>query len=191
MPSVIVIGGPNGAGKTTVATRLLPALGIRHFVNADDIARGLSAFAPESVAIEAGRFMLHRIDELVSRGESFAFESTLAARSFAVLLRGLARSGYRVHVVYLWLLDPDLAVSRVAERVRRGGHAIQEDVVRRRYRTGLANFFGLYQQVATSWVLYDNSEGVRVRIAFAQADRGLVVVQPHLWNHIRDEALRR
>jgi predicted ABC-type ATPase len=190
MPSVIVLGGPNGAGKTTIATRLLPALGIRHFVNADDIARGLSAFSPESVAIEAGRLMLRRIDELASRGESFAFESTLAARSFAVLLRRLKADGYRVHIVYLWLRDPELAVSRVAQRVRRGGHSIPEEVIRRRYRIGLSNLFNMYQQVTTSWVLYDNSGGLRVRVALARADRGLIVVQPHLWDHVRAEALR-
>lgn len=138
MPTVIVMGGPNGAGKTTIATRLLPALGIRHFVNADDIARGLSAFAPESVAVEAGRLMLRRIDELAKRRESFAFESTLAARSFAVLLRRLKADGYTVRLIYVWLQRPEIAISRVAERVRRGGHQIPEETIIRRYTTGLA-----------------------------------------------------
>jgi predicted ABC-type ATPase len=163
---VVVIGGPNGAGKTTAAASLLPrGLQIRDFVNADAIASGLSAFAPERVAIQAGRIMLGRLAELARKRESFAFETTLASRSFAPFLRRLQGDGYRVHVIYIWLRRPELAVRRVAERVRRGGHDIPEEVIRRRYRSGLENFIRLFRPLADEWILCDNSEGELQEIA--------------------------
>jgi predicted ABC-type ATPase len=124
-PSVVILAGPNGAGKSTVAPALLHgALAVNEFVNADVIASGLSAFDPESAAIAAGRVMLSRIRELASQRVNFAFETTLASRSFAPWLRQLATSGYAVHLVYLWLPSADFAVERVAERVRAGGHNV-------------------------------------------------------------------
>jgi len=120
-PAVVILGGPNGAGKTTCAAALLPVdLNIRQFVNADTIAAGLSAFAPETAAVAAGRVMLHRLTELARERQSFAFETMLASRSFAPLLRRLKEDGYRVHLVYVWLRSPELAVQRVAARVSQG-----------------------------------------------------------------------
>src|SRR5437016_8847383 len=136
-PQVIIIAGPNGAGKSTLAPFLLrDRFRTSAFVNADAIASGLSAFEPESVAIEAGRVMLNRLHELSERRENFAFESTLAARSYAPWLSRLRQQGYEVHLLFVWLRSVDLAIERVAERVRRGGHAIPSPELRRRYQRG-------------------------------------------------------
>jgi predicted ABC-type ATPase len=130
MPKVVVIAGPNGAGKSTAAPAVLrDALLVNEFVNADTIAAGLSAFCPEAVAVTAGRVMLERIRKLARDRQDFAFETTLASRTFAPWLRKLQSQGYRFHLVYLWLPTVELAVARVAERVRRGGHAVAEGIV--------------------------------------------------------------
>jgi len=140
-PSVVILAGPNGAGKSTTAPLLLQgALGVTEFVNADEIARGLSGFNPQGAAIAAGRVMLARIRDLGAQRVSFAFETTLASRSFAPWLKKLTRSGYAVHLVFLWLPSDDLALARVADRVRRGGHDVPAPTVRRRYRSGIRNF---------------------------------------------------
>ena len=157
-PSVVILAGPNGAGKSTVAPELLQgALAVNEFVNADVIARGLSAFDPESAAIAAGRVMFTRLRDLAEQRLTFAFETTLASRSLATWLRDLQASGYTVHFLFLWLSSADLAVERVAQRVRAGGHNVPEDTVRRRYRAGIRNFFSLYQPLATTWALYNAS----------------------------------
>ena len=146
MPHLVVVAGPNGAGKTTAAPKLLrDTLKIDEFVNADQIALGLSGFRPEAAAFEAGRLMLARIHDLSARGASFAFESTLASRSFAPFIRRLRERGYDFLLVYLWLASAKQARERVAERVRRGGHSVPDAVVTRRYGRSLANFFGLSQ----------------------------------------------
>lgn len=163
-PSIVVIAGPNGAGKSTIAPLFLrDLLGVREFVNADAIARGLSGFDADAAAIAAGRVMLARLRELQQRHSSFAFETTLASRSFAPRLANARRLGYRIHVVFLWLPSEEIAITRVRERVRQGGHDIPEDVVRRRYQRGLRNFFLLYMPLADRWTVYDNSavEGPR------------------------------
>src|SRR6267142_6557662 len=158
-PQIIVIAGPNGAGKTSLAPFLLRDRYSRFpFVNADAIASGLSAFKPESVAIEAGRVMLGRLHELSEKRDSFAFETTLAARSYAPWLRRLCQKGYEVHLLFVWLRSVDLAIERVAGRVRRGGHAIPPQEVRRRYERGIRNLFDLYIPLAETWAIYDNSE---------------------------------
>jgi predicted ABC-type ATPase len=149
MPHVLIIAGANGAGKTTTAPALLQeALQITNFVNADNIAYGLSAFEPEKAAIQAGRIMLERIRFLASNKENFAFETTLASRTFAPWIKKLKNDGYLFHLVYLLLDSPDLAISRVKERVKLGGHSVPEDVIRRRYHAGIRNFFNLYKPIA-------------------------------------------
>lgn len=163
-PSVVILAGPNGAGKSTAAPELLQGeLAVNEFVNADVIARGLSAFDPDRAAIAAGRVMLARLDELARQRESFAFETTLASRSFAPWLRDLRASRYDVHLFFLWLSSSDLAVQRVADRVRSGGHDVPADTIRRRYRAGIRNFFSLYQPVVTSWAVY-NCSGPRSKL---------------------------
>ena len=157
-PSVVVLGGPNGSGKSTAAPRLLRgSLRVEEFVNADTLAQGLSAFRPEDVALDAGRIMLRRLGELEEQRKSFAFEATLASQTLAQRLARLKTQGYAVHIVFLWLTTADLAIARVAERVRAGGHDVPSDAVRRRFSRGLHNFLTIYRPIADTWRLYDGS----------------------------------
>ena len=155
-PSVVVLGGPNGSGKSTSAPRLLrESLKVEHFVNADALAQGLSAFRPEEVALDAGRIMLRRLDQLGDQRKTFAFESTLASQVLARRLERLKQHGYLVCLVYLWLPRVELALARVAERVRAGGHDVPAAAVRRRFDRSRVNFFTIYRPLANSWRLYD------------------------------------
>ena len=184
-PTVVILAGPNGAGKSTVAPALLQGtLSVHEFVNADVIARGLSAFDPERVAIAAGRIMLATLDELAAQRADFAFETTLATRSFAPWLRNLRASGYDVHLFFLWLSSADLAVERVLQRVEAGGHFVPDDVVRRRYLAGIRNFFGLYRPSATSWALFNSSGPVLVRVAEGLASETIGVYDNQVWNTV-------
>jgi len=168
----VILGGPNGAGKSTAAPGLLrDALSVTEFVNADTIARGLSEFDPDAAAIAAGRVMLGRLDELERSRTDFAFESTLASRSFGPRVARLRDAGYRIHAVFLWLPNADMAVARVRERKRRGGHGVPVATIRRRFVRGLRNFFDLYAPLGDSWRLYDNSKRVGPRL-IVQASRG-------------------
>ena len=156
--SVVVLGGPNGAGKSTSAPRLLGgSLRVGPFVNADTIAQGLSAFRPEDVALDAGRIMLRRLDELEDQRKGFAFETTLASRALASRFTRLKAGGYRVHIVFLWLPTAELAIARVAGRVRAGGHDVPSGTVRRRFARGLRNFFTVCRPIADTWRFYDGS----------------------------------
>ena len=158
-PHVIVIAGPNGAGKSTSAARILRgALKVREFVNADVIARGLSAFHPEQVAIAAGKIMLSRLHELGEAHADFAFETTLASRTFASWIKSLTETGHRFHLFFLWLPTPQMAVERVRARVRTGGHDVPADTIERRYLGGIRNFFELYRPLATTWRVYNNED---------------------------------
>ncbi|MHC5541599.1 zeta toxin family protein [Singulisphaera rosea] len=181
IPTVYVIAGPNGAGKTTFATVFLPAFGdCRQFLNADLIAAGLSPFAPETQNLRAGRLLLERIDELSAAGEDFGFETTLSGRTYVRLLTRLKHKGYRVILYFLWLPDDELAMTRVANRVRQGGHSVPEADIRRRYRLGLKNFFDLYRPCCDVWWLYDASQ--RTPGLIARGEDGLVnVEQPDLF----------
>ncbi|MBL8877028.1 MAG: AAA family ATPase [Phycisphaerae bacterium] len=169
MPSILILAGPNGAGKTTISREVLAnTLGITEFVNADVIAAGLSGFDPERVAFAAGRIMLARLRELAESRSTFAFESTLASRTFAPWLSGLVSHGWSVYVLYTWLHSPELAVRRVKARFAKGGHYVPPDVVERRYFRSAANFWHLYRPIATRWVLRDNSTAVPIEIAIGQ-----------------------
>jgi predicted ABC-type ATPase len=190
-PAVVVIGGPGtrrrwvSAGKPTCAAALLPVdLGIRQFVNADTIASGLAAFAPETAAIQAGRVMLERLAELARERQSFAFETTLASRSFAPFLRRLRADGYHLHVILVWLRSHELAVQRVAARVSQGGHSVPEGTIRRRYRRGLINFRELYRPLADSWVLCDNSGNGPVVVARGIQEVATEVLHQELYDEI-------
>ena len=187
-PLIVVIAGPNGAGKSTTAPRLLQeALTVAEFVNADPIATGLSAFRPQSVAMAAGRVMLARMRALARARQDFAFETTLASRTFAPWLASLRVSGYHVHLAFLSLSGPDLAVARVAERVRQGEHDVPEPVVRRCFASGLKNFFSLYQAVADTWQMFDNSavDGPRL-LATGRAGRPPRVLDAETWAHVQE-----
>ncbi len=187
MPKVVVIAGPNGAGKSTTAPRLLrEALAVQEFVNADTIAAGLSAFAPQTVAFAAGRVMIGRVRELATMKSDFAFESTLASRTFVPWLRALKRQDYVLHLIYLWLPSADLAVERIAERVRRGGHTVPEMDIRRRYVNSLSNFFNLYRPIADSWLMLDNSQQPEPRpVAWRNVGGPVHIVQDGPWKVLR------
>lgn len=153
-----IIAGCNGAGKTTASFNILPELlQCKEFVNADEIARGISPFQPEKVSIEAGRIMLNRIEELVANKETFAFETTLATRSFPELIRSAKGKGYMVNLIYFWLDSVELAIERVNYRVLSGGHFIPEEVIRRRYVSGLKNLFNIYLKYCDVVLFFDNS----------------------------------
>src|SRR5262249_38722711 len=159
-------------------------LDIRHFVNADTIAAGLSAFAPETTALQAGRVMLAPITDLARQRQDFAFETTLASPAFAPFLRGLQQEGHLVQIIYVWLRTPELAVQRVAERSRLGGHHIPEEVVRRRYRRGVLNFLSLYRSLADIWFVCDNSGAGPVVVARGERQNTTAVFDQELLDEI-------
>lgn len=157
-PKIIIISGPNGAGKTTFAREFLPnEAGCPVFINADLIAAGLSPFAPERAALQAGRLMLQAIAQHVAQRGSFAFETTLAGKAYAQQIPHWREAGYRVELFFLSLVSADMAVQRVAERVRQGGHHIPEDTIRRRFDAGLQLLNTVYQPLVDQWAVYDNS----------------------------------
>jgi predicted ABC-type ATPase len=186
---VIIIGGPNGAGKTTAAVDLLPArLHIVEFVNADEIARGLSPFNPESVAVQAGRHMLQRIRTLVESNKSFAFETTCAGRSHVQMLQTCRAAGYFLTMLFLWLPSSDMALARVAHRVREGGHRIPDKVVVRRYGAGIRNMLHLYLPLVDTALVYDNSDRGGVLIAERRPGASLVIHDADRWKRIEELA---
>jgi len=187
-PTVAVLGGINGAGKTTASARILrDALRIPAFVNADTIARGLNAFDPESEAVKAGRIMLEHLHSLAAKRKSFAFETTLSARTYAPWLAELRQSGYAVHLFYFWLHSPDLSINRVAERVRAGGHFVPDETIRRRYSRSVSNFLHLYRPVVTTWQVFDNTNG-RARLLAFHNSFFETIVDPDLWERFTRSA---
>lgn len=175
--NLYVIAGCNGAGKTTASFTVLPEmLDCREFVNADEIAKGLSPFNPEGVAIQAGRLMIDRIIHLLKEGETFAFETTLATRSYIKLIQQAQKRGYFVTLLFFSLSSPEQAVARVAKRVSQGGHNIPLEVIHRRFHAGLQNLFQLYIPVVDYWTLYDNSTVPSAKIACGWRDQRVNVV---------------
>lgn len=184
MPNLYIIAGCNGAGKTTASYTILPEmLNCKEFVNADEIAKGLSPFQPEQAAFAAGRIMLHRIDELMEAGYDFAFETTLSTRSYVSTVNKAKELGYTITLLYFWLSSPDLAIERVSDRVLEGGHDIPEDVIRRRYRKGLHNLFTLFMPIVDYWILVDNSKNPFRPIAEV-VDQRKEVYLADIWNQI-------
>lgn len=173
---IYIISGPNGAGKTTASYTVLPKiLQCKEFVNADEIARGLSPFNPESVAIEAGRLMLKRISELLQRNESFSIETTLSTRSYFRLVEKAHSQGYDVTLLFFWLKSPLQAIERVAERVAKGGHDIPKDIIVRRYWEGLDNLFKIYMPIVDTWILVNNGETPRSIVATGGKDQTTII----------------
>ena len=159
---LFIIAGCNGAGKTTASMSVLPeVLNCREFVNADEIAKGISPFKPEDVAIEAGKLMLQRIDYLLSKKITFAIETTLATKSYRNLVIRAQEAGYKVILLFFWLPSPEMAEQRVASRVASGGHNIPRDVIHRRYWLGLHNLFEIFAPIVDLWSLYDNSDNAK------------------------------
>lgn len=183
-PRVVVLAGPNGAGKTTVSRDLVrDQLGVRNFVNADTIARGLAAFDPESVAIAAGRVMLQRLRELAAARADFAFETNLASRSLVPWLRHLQESGYTILLAFLWLPTPEIAIARVRQRTADGGHHVPDDTVRRRHERGLVNLRQAFLSLADELWLFDSS-CIPLRLVAAGPRDALVQIEPAIVRRI-------
>lgn len=169
--NLYIVAGCNGAGKTTASFTILPEiLDCKEFVNADEIAKGLSPFQPESVAFESGRIMLNRIAELLQENKSFAFETTLSTKSYKSKIIEAKSKGYRVTLLFFWLQNIELAKERVKIRVSEGGHNIESDVIERRYIRGIKNLFDIYLSIVDGALIFDNSEGQHELLADKQID---------------------
>jgi predicted ABC-type ATPase len=185
MPNLYVIAGCNGAGKTTASLSFLPQmLNCYEFVNADSIAAGLSPLQPDKVAFEAGRIMLDRIRKLTGEKVDFAFETTLSTRSYPSLLKYAKDNGYKVWLLFFWLPNPDMAIARVASRVKNGGHFIPEDVIIRRYYRGITNLINIYSQLADNWFVLDNSSIEPQLIAEGNENVVIQIINEELWSII-------
>ena len=185
--NLYIIAGCNGAGKTTASFTILPdILNCKEFVNADEIARGLSPFQPEKVAFEAGRIMLHRIDELMESNANFAFETTLATRSYKNKIHNAKEKNYQVILLFFWLQKVELAIERVKTRVKEGGHNIETDVIKRRYKYGIKNLFEIYLPIADEIMIYDNSEGENELIAEQLIDSDLSIIHLEKYNILKN-----
>ena len=185
-PNLYIIAGPNGAGKTTASFTLLPdVLHCPNFVNADEIARGLSPFAPETVAFQAGRIMLQRIEELLPQKVDFAIETTLATRSYIQLVRRAQALGYKVHLIFFFLENEEQAIARVAQRVSNGGHNIPEEDIRRRFKRGIYNLMNMYMPICDSVLVYNNMK-TPAQLAARKKNQvdEIEVIEPEMWNQL-------
>jgi len=183
-----VIAGCNGAGKTTASFTILPEmLDCREFVNADEIAKGLSPFQPESVSFEAGRIMLKRINELMNEGNNFAFETTLSTRSHKERIESAKKKGYSVVLLFFWLQNSDLAKERVKTRVLEGGHHVEDDVIERRYKRGIINLFQLFLPLSDEVMLFDNSEGIPNLIAEKFQNESFNIINKDLFLKLNEQ----
>ena len=189
MPNIFIIAGCNGAGKTTASYSVLPdILNCKEFVNADEIAKGLSPFQPEKVAIQAGRLMLDRISDLMNKQIDFAFETTLSTKSYVQLIKRAKENGYYVTLIYFWLNSHDLAIERVKLRVLSGGHNIPIDVIKRRYFAGLKNLIQLYQPIVDYWMIFDNSERPELFVAEGFENKDSIINNLDIYNIIQSYA---
>jgi predicted ABC-type ATPase len=185
MPNFYILAGPNGAGKTTAAYTLLPeVLDVRNFVNADEIARGLSPFDVEVVAFEAGRIMLQRIDFLLRTGADFAIEMTLATRSYVQTIRRAKALGYTITLLFVYLQSSSLAVERVAKRVASGGHNIPEAVICRRYERALHNLVMLYTPICDYFIVLNNSGEQTLEVAAGGINEVTAIFDETCWQKI-------
>ena len=182
-----IIAGCNGAGKTTASFTILPeVLNCKEFINADEIAKGLSPFQPESVAMQAGRIMLARMDELLQKGETFAFETTLATKSYKQKIEWAQANGYEVTLLFFWLDSPNMAKKRVAQRVAEGGHSIPSQTIERRYHNGIANLFAIYIDMVDICYIFDNSEGRKELIAQKERHKDIVIYNNDKFNLMKN-----
>ena len=189
MPNLYIIAGCNGAGKTTASYTILPEmLNCREFVNADNIAAGLSPFNADSVAIEAGRIMLTRIETLMQNGEDFAIETTLATRSYVDLINRAKGKKYKITLIYFWLSSPEEAKYRVAKRVSNGGHDIPDNVIKRRYFRGIYNLINLYIPICDLWLVLNNTSGAPTLICEGDLDAIKTINNHDIWNIIKEQS---
>ncbi len=189
MPNLYIIAGCNGAGKTTASYTVLPEiLNCKEFINADEIAKGLSPFQPEKVAIQSGRIMLKRIDELLTSKADFAFETTLSSKSYVNTVKEAQEYGYSVTLIYFWLNTVDLAKERVKDRVAEGGHNIPTEVIERRYKLGLENLFKRFIPIVDYWMIFDNSSNHSNLISEGGRDEENKVYDKEIWETLNSAA---
>lgn len=181
-----IIAGCNGAGKTTASFTILPEiLQCDQFVNADEIAKGLSPFRPESVAFEAGRIMLSRIEQLFVENQTFAIETTLATKIYKNKIIEARKKGYQVVLLFFWLESAAMAIDRVRIRVAEGGHDIPEDVIIRRYYSGINNLFDIYINIVDQVMILDSSEVLPDTIAFKTLDTDFTICNSEKFHGIK------
>lgn len=186
MPNIYIIAGCNGAGKTTASFTVLPEmLDCKEFVNADEIAKGLSPFQPESVSFHAGRIMLDRISELIESEVDFAFETTLTTLSYKKTIELAKQRGYKITLLFFWLNDVNLAIQRVAMRVSEGGHNIPQDVIIRRYFKGLQNLINVFTDICDYWIIIDNSNTPYKFIAEGGLNNTPTIYENEIWDQIK------
>ena len=191
MKKIYIIAGPNGAGKTTASYTFLPEiLGCKEFINADEIAKGLSPFNTESVAFRAGRLMLERIKDLITKGETFSFETTLSTKSYYALIKKAKYSGYRVSLLFFYLNSKKIAIKRVKNRVDEGGHDIPKKVIERRFDNGLRNLINRYIPIVDSWVLIDNSNEDFEFIASGLGNN-VYISNPDKWAEVKQKSMTK
>lgn len=184
--NLYIVAGCNGAGKTTASFTILPEiLNCKEFVNADEIAKGLSPFQPEKVALEAGRIMLHRIKELLNSNESFAFETTLATKSYKQKLIQAKNNNYTTTLLFFWLKNTELAKERVKTRVLEGGHTIEKEIIERRYLNGIINLFDIYLPIIDEAMIFDNSEGKHILIAEKPINEKFTIIDIEKFNELK------
>ena len=189
MANLYIIAGCNGAGKTTASFTVLPEmLECKEFINADEIARGLSPLNPDKAAIEAGRIMLSKIDRLISRQNDFAFETTLATKNYVNTIKRSQIAGYQTTLVFFYLDSYNLAIERVKTRVIEGGHNIPEPVIKRRYFSGLKNLFDLYIPNCDYWMIFDNSRPHSELIAEGYTDKEVDIKNIRIFDEIKNKA---
>jgi predicted ABC-type ATPase len=188
VPNLYIISGCNGAGKTTASFTILPEmLDCKEFVNADEIAKGLSPFQPESVSFQAGRIMVERIDELLNSGVNFAFETTLTTLSYLNTIKAAKEKGYSVNLLYFWLNDVNLAIERVKIRVSEGGHNIPEETIRRRYFRGIFNLTNKFTALCDYWIVINNSSRPFTFVAEGQGSNEMKVHDNAIWQLIKTQ----
>ena len=185
--NIYIIAGCNGAGKTTASFTILPEiLDCKEFVNADEIAKGLSPFQPEKVAFEAGRIMLERIETLLKSNENFAFETTLSTKTYKQKLIQAKTNGFKVKLLFFWLPTIEMAINRVAVRVSEGGHNIPTEVIARRYSRGIENLFKIYIPLCDDWAVFDNSDEAPELIAEG-INSETIVAKDESWNLLKSK----
>jgi len=184
--NLYIIAGCNGAGKTTASFTILPdILNCKEFVNADEIAKGLSPFQPEKVAFEAGRIMLNRINELLQQNENFAFETTLATKSYKNKILEAKNKNYNITLLFFWLKTIELAQERVKTRVLEGGHSIPKNLIERRFYRGIKNLFDIYLKIVDQALIFDNSEGIHQLIAEKTGNEELKIIENNKFTELK------
>jgi predicted ABC-type ATPase len=188
--NLYIIAGCNGAGKTTASYTILPEIiACKEFVNADEIAKGLSPFQPDKVAFEAGRIMLNRINDLLKSNESFAFETTLSTLSYKTKILEAKQNGYTTTLLFFWLQNVELAKERVKIRVSEGGHNIEPEIIERRYFRGIVNLFDIYLPIIDGALIFDNSLGKHELLAQKTVDGQLTIINELKFNQLKQSTL--